>query len=447
MDQNATNTSAAEDTSPYPSPARAWGLVVLLTIAYAVSFVDRQIISLMVTPIKADLQLSDTQISLLLGFAFGLFYTLMGIPLGRAADKFNRRNLIVAGMSLWCLMTAASGLARNFAQLFMARLGIGVGEAALSPAALSMISDSFPPKKRTGPIGFYNAAIYVGSGLAMLLGGAIIKIVSNSPPVNVPLFGELAPWQTTFLVVGTPGLLIALMIAFTREPKRKELMTSEGGGTAELSMRDVAKYLWEKRYLYGPIFVGMAVVGIVNFMFLAWTPTLYTRVHGWDISSIGYAFGIILLIFGPLGIATGARLGDYFANKGDNGGHAKAAFIGSLFMVPGMIVTPVMPNPQLALIGLALIPFGMAFITVNMVSSMLRVTPNQLRGLTYAIFLMVLSLSGSTFGPTLVALITDYVFADEMKLGYSMLIVSLGTAFFSNFAFYKSIGAFRSERT
>ncbi|NCF52261.1 MFS transporter [Gammaproteobacteria bacterium] len=447
MEQGATNNSEVEDASSYPSPARAWGLVLLLTIAYAVSFVDRQIISLMVSPIKADLQLSDTEISLLLGFAFGLFYTLMGIPLGRAADRYNRRNLIVAGMTLWCLMTAASGLARNFMHLFMARLGIGVGEAALSPAALSMISDSFPPDKRTGPIGFYNSAIYVGSGLAMLLGGAIIQIVSNSPPVNVPFIGELAPWQTTFIVVGTPGLLIALFIAFTREPERKEIMISEDGGAVELSLRDVVKYLWGKRYLYGPVFVGMAVVAVVNFMFLAWIPTLYIRVHAWDVSSIGYAFGIILLIFGPLGIALGARLGDYFAARGDKGGHAKAGFVGSLFMVPGMIFTPVLPSPELALIGLTLIPFGMAFITVNLVTAMLRVTPNQLRGLTYAFFLMVLSLSGTTFGPTLVALITDFVFADEMKIGYSMLIVSLGTAFFSNFAIYKSIGAFRSEKT
>lgn len=445
MNQGTANRSEHEVI--YPSPARAWGLVLLLSIAYTVSFIDRQIISLMVEPIKSDLQLSDTQISLLLGFAFGLFYTLMGIPLGRAADKFNRRNLIVAGMTLWCLMTAASGLARNFGQLFLARLGIGVGEAALSPAALSMISDSFPPEKRTGPIGFYNGAIYVGSGLAMVTGGAVIQIISNSPPINVSYFGDLLPWQTTFIVVGTPGLLIALMIAFTREPERKEILTEKGGEAAELSIREVAKYLWDKRYLYGPVFVGMAVVAIVNFMFLAWTPTLYLRAHSWDISSIGYAFGIILLIFGPLGIATGARLGDYFAAKNDEGGHAKAGFVGALFMVPGMIATPVIPNPYLALVGLALIPFGMAFITVNMVTCMLRVTPNQLRGQTYAVFLMVLSLSGMTFGPTVVALITDFVFADEMKIGYSMMIVSLCTAFFSNYALYKSIGAFRATKT
>lgn len=444
MNSEASKDTSANDSSAYPSPTRAWGLVLLLTIAYAISFVDRQIISLMVEPIKADLDLSDTQISLLLGFAFGLFYTIMGIPLGRAADRLNRRNLIVIGMSLWCLMTAASGLARNFVQLFLARLGIGVGEAALSPAALSIISDSFPPEKRTSPIGFYNSAIYIGSGLAMLLGGAVIQIVKNSPPVDIPFIGELLPWQTTFLVVGMPGLIIAAMIAFTREPTRKDVLKTADGDAAEVSFRDVFTYVWAKRRIYGPIFAGMAVVATVNSMFLAWTPTLFIRTHNWDVSKIGYAFGIILLIFGPLGIVLGGRLGDYFAARGDTGGHAKAAFIGSLFMVPGMIVTPIAPNPQLALVALTLIPFGMAFITVNIVTCMLRVTPNQMRGLTYALFLMVMSLTGMTLGPTLVAIITDFVFKNEMMIGYSMLVVSLGTAFLGNFAFHKCIGAFRS---
>ena len=435
------NVSTKDDD--YPSAFRAWGLVLLLTVAYAVSFVDRQIINLLVEPIKADLQLSDTQISLLLGFAFGLFYTVMGIPLGRAADKYNRRNLIVGGMTVWCLMTAASGLARNFSRLFIARLGIGAGEAALSPAALSLISDSFPPEKRTSPIGVYNSAIYIGSGLAMLLGGAIIQIVKNSPPVNVPFIGVLVPWQTTFLVVGLPGLLVALAIAMMREPSRKDVLREKDGHAAELSFLEVIRFVWARKEVYGPIFIGMGVVAVVNFMFLAWIPTLYVRVHDWDVSNIGYAFGIILLIFGPLGIAVGGRLGDYYASTNDAGGHAKAALIGSIFMVPGILLTPTFPNAQLALVGLALIPFGMAFITVNIVTAVLRVTPNQLRGQVYAVLLMVMTLAGTTFGPTLVAVITDYVFKNEMMIGYSMLIVGLATGFFSNIAFYQCMRVYR----
>jgi MFS family permease len=447
MDTEATKGASADDSLAYPSSTRAWGLVVVLTIAYAISFVDRQIISLMVEPIKDHLDLSDTQIGLLMGPAFAVFYTIMGIPLGRAADKLSRRNLIVIGMSLWCLMTAASGLARNFMQLFLARMGIGIGEAALSPAALSMISDSFPPEKRTSPIGFYNSAIYIGSGMALILGGIVIHLVSTSPPVVVPLVGELVPWQTTFLIVGLPGLVIAAMIGFMREPTRKDVIKSKDGDVAEISMRDVLAYVWKRRGVYGSIFIGMAVVAGANFMFQGWVPTLYMRVHGWDQSSIAYSFGLIMLIFGPLGIFLGGRLGDYFSKKGDSGGHAKAAFIGSLFMMPGMIVTPVFPNPQVALVSLTLIPFGMAFITVNIVSSMLRVTPNQMRGLVYALLLLAMTFTGMSLGPFLPALITDYVFGNEMMLGYSMLIVSLSTAFVSNIAFYKCIGAFRSAKS
>jgi MFS family permease len=340
-------------------------------------------------------------------------------------------------------MTMGSGLVRNFTQLFLARMGIGVGEASLTPAALSLISDRFPPEKRTSPIGFYNSAIYIGAGLAMVLGGAVIKIISNAPPIDLPFVGELVPWQATFLVVGAPGLLVAAMIAFTREPTRKESLKKDGGEIVELSYRDVAAYIWKNRQLYGPLFVGMAVVATVNTIYFAWTPTLFIRVHAWEVSDIGFAFGIILLIFGPLGIALGGYLGDHFASKGDSGGHAKAAFIGSLFMVPGMIAAPVLGNPKLALVGLALVPFGMAFITVNIVSSMLRVTPNQMRGLAYALLLMVMTVTGTTLGPTMVAIITDYVFENELMIGYSMMIASLATAFFSNIAFYKCISAFR----
>jgi MFS family permease len=447
MDTEATKGASSDDSSTYPSSTKAWGLVVVLTIAYAISFVDRQIISLMVEPIKDHLDLSDTQIGLLMGPAFAVVYTLMGIPLGRIADKFSRRNLIVVGMSLWCLMTAASGLARNFMQLFMARMGIGIGEAALSPAALSMISDSFPPEKRTSPIGFYNSAIYIGSGMALILGGIVIHLVSTAPPVVVPFIGELVPWQTTFLIVGLPGLVIVAIIGFMREPTRKDVIRSEGGDVVELSMREVLAYVWKKRGIYGPIFIGMAVVAGVNFMFQGWIPTLYDRVHGWDASSIGPAFGVIMLIFGPLGIFLGGRLGDHFFKKGDSGGHAKAAFIGSLFMMPGMIATPIIPSAQLALVGLALIPFGMAFITVNIVSSMLSVTPNQMRGLVYALLLLAMTITGMSLGPFVPALITDYVFGNEMMVGYSMLIVSLSTAFVSNIAFYKCIGAFRSAES
>ena len=196
----------------YPSNSRAWYAVVILTIAYVVSFLDRQLLSLVVQDVKADLDLSDTQVSLLLGFAFALFYTTMGIPIGRLADKKSRRAIIGVGITFWCLMTAACGLAKNYTQLFLARVGVGVGEATLSPSSLSMISDYFPKEKRGKAIGFFNMGVSVGSGIALIVGGQIVAYVANSPPLVLPFFGEIFAWQALFLYVGLPGLIVAALM-------------------------------------------------------------------------------------------------------------------------------------------------------------------------------------------------------------------------------------------
>lgn len=186
----------------WPSAGRAWWQVIVLTIAYIVSFVDRTIISLLVEPIKADLGIGDTQIALLQGVAFGLCYAIMGFPLGWLADRRSRRGLIAAGSTLWGVATAWCGAAGSFTQLFMARVGVGVGEASLSPAALSTISDLFPREKRGLAIGFYTMAVSLGSGLALILGGAVLAWVATFPRISVPLLGPLAPWRMAFVSVG-----------------------------------------------------------------------------------------------------------------------------------------------------------------------------------------------------------------------------------------------------
>jgi MFS family permease len=223
-----------EEKSPdsgYPSAGYAWYVVVVLTIAYTVSFIDRQIMALMVEPIRRDLEISDTQMSLLLGLAFAVFYTLLGIPIARLADRYSRRGIIAAGIAVWCFMTAACGLSRNYAQLFLARVGVGVGEAALSPSALSMMSDYFPKETRGRAVAFYTMGISMGVGLAMILGGQVIALVSQAPPVTLPVVGQLFAWQTVFVVVGLPGILVAALMLTVREPPRKGRMTGGGAPT------------------------------------------------------------------------------------------------------------------------------------------------------------------------------------------------------------------------
>ena len=198
----------------YPNQIYAWYVVAVLTVAYIFSFVDRQIINLLVEPIREDLQLTDTQISLLQGIAFALFYTLMGIPIARLADVSNRRAIIAVGVFLWSLMTAMCGLAKSFGQLFAARIGVGVGEAALSPPAYSLFTDYFPPGKVTRAIAVFTGGSFLGAGLAYIIGGFVVDFVTRLDVVEVPVFGQIRAWQMAFIVVGLPGILLALLVFF-----------------------------------------------------------------------------------------------------------------------------------------------------------------------------------------------------------------------------------------
>lgn len=222
-------------TAPAPvSTARAWSALAVLMLAYTVSFVDRTILSLLIPPIQRDLGISDTQVSLLAGFAFAIFYTLMGIPLGRIADRYNRRNLIAVGITVWCLMTAACGLARTYWELFLARVGVGIGEAALSPAAYSMISDLFPRDQLGRAIAIYSIGLPIGSGVALLIGALVVGMVANVPPITLPLVGTLYAWQLTFLLVGLPGLIVALLVLALREPQRRDQVVGQPLAPASL---------------------------------------------------------------------------------------------------------------------------------------------------------------------------------------------------------------------
>ena len=249
-----------KDGRTYP-----WYVVGVLTLAYLISFLDRQILALMVGPIKADLDLTDTQISLLMGVAFSIFYIIVGIPLGRLADRKNRRNIIALGITFWSIMTAACGLAFKFSHLFLARIGVGVGEASLTPSAVSMISDYFSRKDRGRAIATYNMGVSLGTGFAMVLGGAIVTYVAKAPPVDLPIIGILKGWQYVFFLVALPGLFVAVLVMLTvREPPRTERLEL---AVTDLSFGDVMKYLWQRKTVYLPLFLGLSVATIIGYAY------------------------------------------------------------------------------------------------------------------------------------------------------------------------------------
>ena len=213
--------------------------------AYMVAFIDRQILSLLIQPIKEDLGITDTQIGLLAGLAFAIFYSFIGIPIAKLADKQNRVTIISLGVALWTFMTALCGLTKTYFYLFLARIGVGVGEAALSPAAYSMIADYFPKEKLGRAIGIYVIGLYLGAGIAMLVGSAVISLVSSLPPIDLPYYGNIKPWQLTFLLVSIPGILVLLLMLTVNEPQRSNYMSSDV--PKESTFREVVTYLWGLR--------------------------------------------------------------------------------------------------------------------------------------------------------------------------------------------------------
>ncbi|MDP6436709.1 MAG: MFS transporter [Gammaproteobacteria bacterium] len=427
----------------YPDPGYAWYVVVILTIAYVFSFLDRQILNLLVEPIRADLGISDTQMSLLQGLAFGIFYTLLGIPIGRLADRRSRRAIIATGITIWCLMTAACGLARNFVQLFIARVGIGVGEATLNPSAYSLISDYFPRKNRARPLSFYNMGVSLGAGIAMVLGGQIIAWVFSRPPLELPVVGELFQWQTVFLLVGLPGLLVAVLMITVREPKRQDRIALGDTVEDEIPIREVARFLWERKSTYLTLFIGMSVVTIIGYGYFSWIPAMFIRTWGWSISQIAFAYGLVILIFGPLGINFGGWLADRWYRKGRRAAHMRVTLIGALITVPSSVLVPLMPTPELAVVMLAPATIGAAIPTATAGAALMMIVPNQMRAQTTAIYYFVINVLGLTIGPLAIALVTDRVFMDESMLRYSIAIVSGGAGIaalgflFANIKYYR----------
>jgi MFS family permease len=398
----------------------AWYTVGVLTLLYTFSYVDRMILTLLFGPIKHDLGISDTQVSLLSGIAFAGIYAFLGIPIARLTDRGNRVAIITAGMLLWSTMTAACGLARNFAQLFLARVGVGIGEATLSPAAYSIIADSFPPQKLGRALGVYTLAIYFGMGAALLLGSFVIAFVSHLPPVELPLIGTVRPWQIALMCVGAPGILFALLMLTIREPRRR----GTGPVDPAVSNESVFRYLGRHWRIYAPHFAGFSLMGLFGNGLATWVPEFFARQHGWPTQRTGVAFGLIMLLCGAPGVMLGGWYADRRRAAGDLVAPIRVAIAAIVPLGLCGLAMPLVAGPWLALALLAVVifcfsvPGGLAPASVQMV------TPPELRARVSAVYLFCTSLIGGGLGPTVVATITDYVFADEAALGRSLSVVA-----------------------
>ena len=412
------------EPAAFPPTVSSWSVVGLLMFAYIVSYADRTILSLLIEPIKTDLSLSDVQISLLLGPAFGIFYTTLGLPLGWLADHRSRRSIIAIGITLWCAMTVACGLARTFVQLFLARIGVGVGEAALSPAALSLISDYFPREKALRAIGFYVMAQSLGGGIAYLVGGQVVMAVAAATTLALPLVGTMKAWQVTFLVVGLPGLLLALLMFTVHEPARRGHASS---GQA-MPVREVIAFLAKRWQGYGALFFGNSIVAIQGYAYF-WLPVLFERRWGWDVGRFGLYFGILLALCGVGGILAGNQLSAVLYRRGFADAPYRTTLLGLLFTVPAATLMPLMPSGELALVLMVPAMAGVSIASANGAAAVAHIAPAELRAQAAAGYFLVINILGLFLGPTSAAVLTDYVFQSEQAIHWSLAIVPgvLGT--------------------
>ncbi|HEX7776396.1 MAG TPA: MFS transporter [Parvibaculum sp.] len=420
--------SRAVAEKPYPNPAYAWYVVAVLVIAYTFSFIDRQILSLLVGPMKRDLGLSDTQVSLLQGIAFAAFYTIMGLPIGRTVDRRHRIGIISIGVFAWSVMTAMSGTAKIFWQLFLYRIGVGVGEAALTPAAYSIISDYFPPKRLGIAIGVYGIGVYIGAGLALVIGAIAIGFASEIGDVTLPVVGHIFSWQLVFFVVGLPGLLIALWVRTLREPERRGHMRRERGADgimrdAEVPFREVLAYLRDNARSFLTMNLCFAFLAMMAYGTAAWVPTFFIRTYGWTAIEAGRTYGLIIVVFGTLGVISGGAAGDFVCARGYRNGRIIVMALTGIVTLPFATAFPLMADPKLAMALLAPATFFATFTTGVGPSALQEMMPNQMRGFASALSGLVVNFIGLGLGPTSIALVTDYVFRDEQMLRYSLAYV------------------------
>lgn len=421
----------APSEAAYPRLGYAYYVLGVLTLVYVFAFIDRQILNLLVGPIRRDFAISDTEISLLSGFGFALFYTLFGIPLARVADSGSRRGLIAVGFAMWSIFTAGCGLARNFTQLFLMRIGVGVGEASLSPAAYSLITDYFPPERRATAQGIYGTGIFLGGGIALAVGGTVIGWADTRPEWVLPFVGTIRSWQLVFLVVGLPGILFSLIMFTIVEPRRR----GPGAGTKSVPLSEVIAFIKSNMATVICHNLGTAMLFFSSYGTGAWGPTYFIRYFDWSPAFTGQVYGLTVAVSGALGVTCGGIFTDYLAKRGYQDAYMRVALIGTLCWFPTGIAYLLVPDPALAVVLLTPTLFFAASFYGVAPAALMEFTPAPMRSQMGALYLFVGNLIGLGIGPTAVALLTDFVFQDDNRVGSSLLVVTVGAHVVAALAF------------
>jgi len=400
----------------------AWYCLFILLGIYVNSFLDRSILGLLVGPIRSTMGLTDSQLGFLMGPAFAVFYTLAGLPLGWLADRMSRLTLIALGQMFWTMATIGFGLGSSWMQLAVARCSVGIGEASLTPSAYSLISDLFDSTRMARALSIYGMGIYMGSGLASLIGGLLTQGYQLDQFYTIPFLGAHLGWQLVFFIVALPTIPLTLLLLTLREPSRKGGIV---GQQVKMPLNFFYRYARSHRGTLICHNIGFACLALSGYGVSAWTPEFFIRMHGWSPAQVGTSVGLATMVLGPIGILTGGWLGDLLEKKAYADSKMRVSLGAALLWLPFGILFPLMPSGEWAL-ALALPTIFFSSMHWGLAPAALQeFIPNQLRGQASALYLFVINIVGLGLGPMVLALVTDYIFQDDKQIHYSLLLTSV----------------------
>lgn len=402
---------AEVDQEGYPPASRAWSAVLVLLLLYGLAFVDRQVISLLVGDLRRDLGVSDFQISLLQGFAFALFYAILGLPFGVAVDRFSRRRVICTGVLIWASAATACGFARTYPELFLARMLVGAGEAALAPAAYSILSEFFPPKRLTFALSVYAIGALLGAEASLAIGAVLVHYAESG--VTLPILGELPAWRFAFIMTGAPGLLLAFLIFVIPEPAHRAAKAQAA------TWSDVARFMLARWRFFGCHFAGFGAIMALAYARGSWSPSFLMRRFHWPIDQVGLTLAAFGFVTGVIGFLFSGALVDRMVRGGVRNAHFRFYVVGAAVLLTAGSLAFLAPLPLFFFA-----PMAACAVWLNMAavapSAIQLVTPPELRGRVSAVYLLVVGLIGMTVGPAMVGLLTDQVFADPDRIHLSL---------------------------
>jgi MFS family permease len=434
------SASRPEPIGSWPSRGRAVWMMIVFFLAAILSYTDRLIFGLLVDPVKADLHISDTQVSLLQGIAFALVYSFAGLPLGRIADAHSRRLVIVTGVVLWSVATCACGFVHSFAALFVARIFVGVGEAALAPAAVSMITDSFPPGQRATAIGVFLAGMAIGGGAAMVIGGGLLEVAHHGAFKSFPILGMLAPWRSVLVLLGLLGALIVILLLTVSEPQRH----MRAAGSASVDLAHVGREFARLSGLLVPLYLAVALVSAGDFSLQNWVPTLLSRRFAMSPGNVGESLGGIGIVAGIVGSLLGGVVSDAVVRRRGERGRILVAWVAtSAALAGGAVCLAHSAHLVLGMFGWWLVLSAIGE-TIG-ITAIQDIVPNEMRGLGVALVSFCNMLLGLGLGTTATALCTDYLYRSPEAVGWSISTVAIPAGVLSALLFWRAASIARTN--